>query len=234
MPYRTRNGAQRDGALVSEDCPTSSAGPSMTNVRIEHQARHPRQEAEYLWDGISKLVAAITSPPAVGIDRAELLAAVAHSRAEIARRPTVSTRSAVAIFHRDSWTCRYCGIKTIAPPFLRFLGEIYPKEFSYHPNWKAGETHEAWLLISTSLDHLVPGARGGDWLAPENLVTACWACNSAKADLLLDELGWELLSEDEVRSEWDGLTNAVEALWVQAGSPEGIFRNWRQALAQRP
>jgi 5-methylcytosine-specific restriction endonuclease McrA len=145
--------------------------------------------------------------------------------------PTISPRSAGAIYRRDSWTCRYCGVKAIAPPVLRFLSEIYPKEFPYHPNWKAGETHEAWLVISTSLDHLVPGARGGDWLTPENLVTTCWACNSAKADLLLDELGWELLSDDDVRSEWNGLTSAVQALWVQAGSPGSLLKNWRQALA---
>jgi hypothetical protein len=181
--------------------------------------------------GIERLVEAITGPPANGVDRAALLAAVAKPREERLARPTISPRSAIAIYRRDSWTCRYCGLKTIAPPVLRLLSEIYPKEFPYHPNWKAGETHEAWLLVSTSLDHLVPGARGGDWLAPENLVASCWACNSAKADLLLDELGWELLSEDDVRSEWNGLTSAVEALWVEAGKPEGVFKNWRQALA---
>jgi hypothetical protein len=87
------------------------------------------------------------------------------------------------------------------------------------------------MLVSTSIDHLIPGARGGDWLATENLVTSCWACNSAKADLLLNELGWQLLSEEEVRSDWDGLTSCVEVLWRQAGSPESIFKNWRQALA---
>jgi 5-methylcytosine-specific restriction endonuclease McrA len=181
--------------------------------------------------GITRLVEAITKPPANGVDRAALLAAVAQTREERPRRPTVKTRAAVAIFRRDSWTCRYCGVQTIAPPVLRFLGEAFPKEFPYHPNWKAGETHDAWLLISTSLGHLIPGARGGDWHTPENLVTNCWACNSAKADLLLDELGWNLLSEDDVRSDWDGLTGAVNALWVQAGSPESIFKNWRQALA---
>lgn len=63
-----------------------------------------------------------------------------------------------------------------------------------------------------------------------NLVAACWACNSAKADLLLEEVGWELLSEDEVRSDWDGLTSSVEELWELAGSPESLFKAWRQAL----
>ena len=112
---------------------------------------------------------------------------------------------------------------------LRFLSEIYPKEFPYHPNWKSGEIHDSWLVLSTSLDHIVPGARGGDWTQPENLVTACWACNSAKADLLLEEIGWRLLGDEQVRSEWDGLTSSVEKLWVRAGSPE-IFSTWRRVL----
>ncbi len=123
-------------------------------------------------------------------------------------------------------------MKTIAPPVLRFLSEIYPKEFPYHPNWKSGEIHDSWLVLSTSLDHVVPGARGGDWTAAENLVAACWACNSAKADLLLEEIGWKLLSEDDVSSDWDGLTGTVEELSRLAGGSEGVFKTWRQALAR--
>lgn len=193
--------------------------------------RRARLEAQHLGDGIAELIAATIRPPATGVDRGALLAAVAQPREDRLRRPTVSTRAAVAVFRRDSWTCRYCGLRTIAPPVLRFLSEIYPKEFPYHPNWKSGEIHDSWLVLSTSLDHVVPGARGGDWHAPENLVTACWACNSAKADLLLGELGWEILTEDHVRSDWDGLTDSVDDLWVLAGTPEALSKTWRLALA---
>lgn len=177
--------------------------------------RRARPGAQRLGDGIANLIAATIKSPQAGVDRAGLLAAVAQSRAERLRRPAVSTRAAVAVFRRDSWTCRYCGIRTIAPPVLRFLSEIYPKEFPYHPNWKSGEIHDSWLVLSTSLDHVVPGARGGNWMKLDNLVAACWACNSAKADLLLDEVGWELLSEDEVRSDWDV---ASQVAWRSSGS----------------
>ncbi len=193
--------------------------------------RPAQPRANALGASIAALVEAITHAPALGVDRAALLSAVAQPRADVARRPTVSTRASVAIFRRDCWTCRYCGVKTIAAPVLRFLSEIYPKEFPYHANWKSGEIHESWLVLSTSLDHVVPGARGGDWTNPDNLVAACWACNASKADLLLEEVGWELLTEDEVRSDWDGLTGAVEDLWKLAGSPEGLFKTWRLALA---
>ncbi len=120
-----------------------------------------------------------------------------------------------------------------APPVLRFLSEIYPDEFPYHPNWKAGQVHPAYLLVSTSLDHIHPGGRGGDWLDHDNLVTACWPCNTGKADLRLEEVGWRLLNEAEVRSDWDGLTSATNALWERAARPD-ICRDWRRALLSPP
>jgi 5-methylcytosine-specific restriction endonuclease McrA len=144
----------------------------------------------------------------------------------------ISTVTRAVIHRRDSWTCRYCRARTIAPPILRFLSELYPDEFPYHPNWKAGQVHPAYLLLSTSLDHVDPGGRGGSWREPGNLVTACWPCNTGKADLRLDEVGWALLDVDDVRSDWDGLSSATEALWARAGRPD-IYRDWRRALAAR-
>lgn len=32
------------------------------------------------------------------------------------------------------------------------LSEVYPDELPYHPYWKAGQFHPAYLLLSTSLD----------------------------------------------------------------------------------
>lgn len=185
--------------------------------------------ATALGAGIENLVAATLSPDAGGLDAA--LAAVAHPRTEVDKRQGISTPAAVAIYRRDCWTCRYCGVRTIAPPVLRLLSELYPDQLPFHPNWKAGQVHPAYLVISTSLDHLVPGARGGSWRDPSNLVTACWACNTGKADLLLDEIAWELLSEEDILSDWDGLTNAVPGLWERAGRPDGFHREWRRALA---
>ncbi|HYM44780.1 MAG TPA: HNH endonuclease [Solirubrobacteraceae bacterium] len=110
---------------------------------------------------------------------------------------------------------------------------MYPEEFPYHPNWKAGQVHPAYLLVSTSLDHVDPGGRGGSWLDEDNLVTACWPCNTGKADLRLEEVGWTLLGEEEVRSDWDGLSGATNALWERAGRPN-IYGDWRRALSSVP
>ena len=163
----------------------------------------------------------------------EILSAVGQRRIEVERRRPVPIAAKLAVHRRDSWTCRYCRARTIAPPALRLLSEIYPDEFPYHPNWRAGQVHPAYLLVSTSLDHVDPGGRGGSWLAQENLVTACWPCNTGKADLRLDEVGWTLLSEADVRSDWDGLTGATNGLWACAGHPD-VYRDWRRALSSAP
>lgn len=163
----------------------------------------------------------------------DILATIGQRRIEIERRRAVPTVVKVAIHRRDSWTCRYCGGRTVAPPVLRFLSELYPDDFPYHPNWRAGQVHPAYLLVSTSLDHVHPGGRGGSWLDEDNLATACWPCNTGKADLRLEEVGWALLGEADVRSDWDGLTNATNALWERAGQL-GIYRDWRRALSPAP
>ena len=44
---------------------------------------------------------------------------------------------------------------------------------------------------STSLEHIVPIAHGGAD-DQSNFATSCYACNDARVDYLLEELGWEL------------------------------------------
>ena len=195
------------------------------------KSRPTSPSAEQLASALGTLVAATLTGD--NARAGEILAAIGQRRIEIARRRSPSIAVKVAIHVRDSWTCRYCRARTIAPPVLRFLSEIYPDEFPYHPNWKAGQVHPAYLLVSTSLDHIHPGGRGGDWLDHDNLVTACWPCNTGKADLRLEEVGWRLLNEAEVRSDWDGLTSATNALWERAARPD-ICRDWRRALLSPP
>lgn len=162
---------------------------------------------------------------------ADALSAIEHRIAEIEPRRRIPVVETVTTFRRDCWTCRYCGTRTIALPILRLLSCIYPDRFPYHPHWKAGQVHPAYLLLSTSLDHVHPGGRGGAWDAPDNLVAACWPCNSGKADFTLEEIGWQLLTEAEVRSDWDGLTGAYAKLWHAADRPDPqCHRQWLRGL----
>lgn len=158
--------------------------------------------------------ASVTASPQ-GVE--EALAAVEYRVMEIEARRGVPFGDMVAVFVRDCWTCRYCGSRTIAPPVLRALSLLYPDRFPHHPNWEAGRFHPAYSLLSTSLDHVRPGARGGSWRQRRNLVAACWPCNSGKADFTIEELGWDLLDEADVRSDWDGLIRLYPALLQSAG-----------------
>ena len=68
------------------------------------------------------------------------------------------------LFARDRYACQYCG---------RRAGQLRPRE-------------------SLTRDHVVPLSRGGlnSWT---NVVTACSACNTRKANHLPDECGMHLL-----------------------------------------
>lgn len=107
------------------------------------------------------------------------------------------------IFIRDGFIDRYSGEKLVFPPVLRLMSKLMSDEFPYHSNWKMSECHIAYWQLSPTIDHIVPVARGG---ADEE---SNWACtsqlrNSAKANWLLEELGWELHPPGDLR-EWDGL-----------------------------
>jgi hypothetical protein len=50
---------------------------------------------------------------------------------------------------------------TVAPLILSDGVPHVSRPIPISPNWKAGQLHPAYLLLSTSLDHVEPGARGG-------------------------------------------------------------------------
>lgn len=116
-------------------------------------------------------------------------------------------------FARDHWTCRFCGARTIDLRILRGMSQHFPDVLPFHPNWKFSESHLIYWTHSTSLEHVIPFARGGAD-EPSNFVTTCYACNDARGDLLLEEIGWTL--RPIARAGWRGLTeyladlNAVE------------------------
>ncbi|HEX6510108.1 MAG TPA: HNH endonuclease [Chloroflexota bacterium] len=137
----------------------------------------------------------------------------------MASRPALPPATRIQILRRDGWLCRYCGRKTIFEPVMRLLGALFPDDFPHHPNWKNGYTHPAVLTRTAEVDHIVPGSRGGSWTDPENLVACCSRCNTSKADLTLEEVGWTIRSVPEA-SGWHGLTELYPALWEAAGRPD--------------
>src|SRR3990170_895671 len=68
---------------------------------------------------------------------------------------------ALRIFLRDGFIDRYSGGRLVFPPVLRVVSCVLPKEFPYHKNWKANETHPAYWELFPTLDHVNSIARGG-------------------------------------------------------------------------
>lgn len=115
----------------------------------------------------------------------------------------VSQRLAMQVYERDGFVDRYSGRRLVFPAALRAISILLPDEFPHHPNWRMDVCHFAYYELSAVVDHMTPRARGGT-NDMDNLVTTSTVRNSAKANFTLEELGWTLLSEQEL-DKWDGL-----------------------------
>lgn len=149
---------------------------------------------------------------------------------DTSKRNASSLRRWAAVFSRDSYTCRYCLRRTIAPPVLRVVSHAFPDVFKFHRNWKTSETDAAYFVLSTSADHVIPVTRGGTD-EPDNLVTACWMCNAMKSNFLLSELpGWIL--KDVAPDSWRGLTECLDRMIAGVGGLENdsYLRRWSVAI----
>jgi 5-methylcytosine-specific restriction endonuclease McrA len=124
-----------------------------------------------------------------------------------ARRRGPSESMKLAVFRRDSFTCRYCGRRTIWLPVLRHLSTAFPEVMPYHPNWRPVSSHILYWTYSASFEHHVPLARGGAE-SDENYVTTCYQCNDIKNYYLVEELGWRLR---EPGQQWDGIEPVEQA-----------------------
>jgi 5-methylcytosine-specific restriction endonuclease McrA len=164
-----------------------------------------------------------------------ILAEIAYLPRDVAPRPPVDAKRQGAIFLRDRFYCRYCNGKTILTSVMELVGTLYPEIFPYHGHWKGGLTHPAFLTRSAIVDHVEPGAWGGGWDDPDNLVTACWPCNSVKSDFTLSQLrGWhrQPIREDDG---WRGLTQYYPQLWKLANFPKpSLHRKWMRAVGVEP
>jgi hypothetical protein len=159
----------------------------------------------------------------------EVVVPIGYEVRAIPKRPSLSRAVLGRVYQRDRFTCRYCGGQLIPTPIMVLIAGLFGDLFPYQKNWKGGETHPAILSRSPVVDHVVPGSSGGDWLDPDNLVTACWPCNGRKADFTLEQLGWSV--REVPKTDWDGLTTRYPGLWRAAGEPKASYnRAWMAAL----
>ena len=124
--------------------------------------------------------------------------------------PSVPPMMQVSVWRRDRFTCRYCGGRTIPPPVLRAISLRWPELVPGTQATRADAVPPPYLAQAATIDHVRPSSRGGP-TAEENLVTACWVCNTHKGGLGLERLGWVLL--DVADEDWDGLVSTYPRLW---------------------
>ncbi len=77
----------------------------------------------------------------------------------LARSP--SQRTIATAYLRDSFTCRYCGRRTVPTQILRLISVAFPVDFPFHPNWRRDIAPHAYWDISTSVDHVHAVSTGG-------------------------------------------------------------------------
>jgi len=134
-------------------------------------------------------------------------------RRELGARPAGGNRRAVprrlsrAVFERDGWHCRYCGIRAVDPDALKKLVGLLPNTTLWARTDK--ERHAALLITRAVADHVEPQFLGGAEDL-ENLVCCCYACNFGKMGWTCEEL---CIADPRGRppqeDRWDGLRRVL-------------------------
>ena len=133
----------------------------------------------------------------------------------------MSSSLVTAVFARDGWRCRYCGLRVIHAAAARRLRHALADLVPWGP--ADDDKHAALMILRASPDHVVPRSRRGKD-AEANLVTACYPCQFKKADSTLAQLGLSDPRDREIPgSGWDGLAGRSIDI---APAVEGLELHW--------
>lgn len=128
------------------------------------------------------------------------------------RAPTKYER---AVFERDRYCCRYCGLRTVAKRVLLAFEKVVGTN-AFRNVGKNAEQHGVVHAFKVVADHVTPFKRGGKTNL-DNLVTACPACNYGKDHYTVEQLG---IRDPRLRppkdAEWDGLMSFLPGLKAHA------------------
>lgn len=118
---------------------------------------------------------------------------------------------AKAVFERDNYSCRYCGMNVIPKSVFKLYRQLVGIQL-FRDTGTNSERHGIILAFRANVDHVIPHKLGGR-TDMENLVTSCWSCNYGKSSYTIEQLG---LTHPRKRiqksSNWDGLTSLSEGL----------------------
>jgi 5-methylcytosine-specific restriction endonuclease McrA len=113
-------------------------------------------------------------------------------------------KTALEVFRRDGWRCRFCGIRILSLDAIKLLDAIFPDEV----RWRVKpyrNRNAAFNVLASSLDHILPHGRGGD-NDMVNLVAACGSCQFGRMQYTLEEVGFiDPRARPPIVDAWDGL-----------------------------
>lgn len=134
------------------------------------------------------------------------------------RMPTSTVQE--AIFVRDGWRCRFCGIKVISKAARAVLIRLYPD--ATHWVKQEFQRHSALYAMASSLDHIVPHGRGGK-NEKCNFVTACYCCQFGRGEWTIDEVQLlNPLEREPITDAWDGLVRILNVQSDNSSNPKSL------------
>jgi 5-methylcytosine-specific restriction endonuclease McrA len=126
---------------------------------------------------------------------------LSHDQRVKVRMPNSAEK--VALYRRDGYHCRFCGIPVIRREVRKCIKSVYPVAVPWGS--KNVEQHAAFQLMWAQYDHVLPHARGGT-NDLDNVVISCAPCNFGRMSYTLEEVGvLDPRTRAPVHSDWDGL-----------------------------
>jgi len=139
------------------------------------------------------------------IDRANLLVKATN------KTPRLMPKVESEVFLRDSYHCRYCGIRIVEKDVFAEYGRIVGTE-RFSTKRENDKRNGLTLGLRGVADHVEPYASGGETQI-DNLVTSCYSCNFGKAGYTLEQLRIEdPRLRPPIANSWRGLTEHLPAL----------------------
>ena len=127
--------------------------------------------------------------------------ALPKARKDLKTRGDATAKTKNAVFQRDAWHCRFCGIRVIESRVRKRLSDVF-EEFRW--GRRNLEKH-ACLAVMSSHDHVLPRRWGGS-NDEANLVTACWSCQFSRSSHRIEDCGiFDPRDRAPINDGWDGL-----------------------------
>ena len=115
------------------------------------------------------------------------------------------------VFERDSYRCRYCGLRIISKEVFTEYSRIVGSD-NFSVERENSKRNGLTLGLRGVADHVEPYASGGE-TSIDNLVTSCYSCNFGKAGYTLEQIGiFDPRLKRPVNDGWSGLTEFLPAL----------------------